>query len=145
MLVQLEFFPDEMRRVVDGMNIQGLARQLVQASPRHWGKLLTLTIYAGRAGVPLGEDSVAAIDLEAFVKNVSKYRDEPPRLWRQLLWQLSYGSAKERSKLAMRINDDIKYVASRSSTERPDIPRSLVIDTFSGRANGPGSWSSSPP
>lgn len=122
----LEAFPGEMRRIVAALDPVALARDLSGASPRYWGQLLMMSLFARRVGSDFPQRLIDNLNCPQLLDNVRRHGPQHQHQLRLLIWQLSHGSVETRAFLADDMFEPVsRACASASSDERDSILTAL--------------------
>lgn len=124
-ILEVEVFPEEMRRVAEALDARRLAAEISRTPPHRW-ELFWLSIFASRAGSTFTRDLVDHLDDDQLVEVVHKYAEAYPLMFLSLLRQLKYGRSERRRELAAKLYPSVLIGCRQAGSERDDILRSFA-------------------
>lgn len=109
-LFELSLFPNDLKDILSVLDKEQLAQDFVSTTPRHWKKLLTISMLtSGENSVPVKE-IIDRIDVNLLYHNIEKYYLESRYEFRVLIYQLCYGSDEKKKEIALRIRPLIENI-----------------------------------
>lgn len=124
-ILEVEAFPEEMRRVAGALDAREMAAEVSPTPPHRWEHLYELSMFASRAGSTFARDLVDHLDDDRLVEVVHKYAEAYPRMFISLLWQLVYGRPERRRELAAKLYHSVLIGCRQAGSERDDILRAF--------------------
>ncbi len=125
-ILEVEAFPEEMRRVAEALDTRRLAAEASRTPPHQWEHLDELSMFASRAGSAFASDLVDYLDDDRLIEVVHKYAEAHPLMFISLLWQLAYGRPERRRELAAKLYPSVLAGCQQAGTERDDILRAFA-------------------
>ncbi len=115
--LELEIFPSDLDLILNSLDKERLAKDFTTCSPRHWGKLLSLSFistYATTTGI---KDMLEAIDVEALRKNIRKYYIDYHYELRVLIYQLCYASDEKKKQFSSMLEPFIEDILELTNSD----------------------------
>lgn len=125
-ILEVEAFPEEMRRVVAALDARAMAAEISRTPPHRWEHLFWLSIFASRAGSTFTRDLVDYLDDDQLVEIVHKYAEAHPLMFLPLLRQLKYGRSERRRELAAKLYPSVLIGCRQAGSERDNILRAFA-------------------
>jgi hypothetical protein len=125
-VLEVEAFPEEIRRVATALDARAMAAEISSTPPHRWEHLYQLSMFASRAGSTFARDLVDHLDDDRLVEVVHKYAEAYPHMFISLLWQLAYGHPERRRELAAKLYPSVLAGCQRAGSERDDILRAFA-------------------
>jgi hypothetical protein len=125
-IIEVEAFPEEIRRVAEVLDARTMAAEVSRIPPHRWDHLYGLSMFASRAGSTFARDLVDHLDDDQLVEVVHKYAEVHPLMFISLLWQLAYGRPERRRELAEKLYPSVLIGCRHAGLERDDILRAFA-------------------
>jgi len=102
-LFEITLFNEDVKSIFSALNIPQFAKDFTILSPRHWKKLLSLSMLSINTDSTVIKDIVENIDENLLCANVEKYYLESMYEFRVLIYQLCYGTEKKKRVFALKL------------------------------------------
>jgi hypothetical protein len=102
-LFEITLFNEDIKGILSALNISQFAEDFTTLSPRHWKKLLSLSMLSVNTDSTVIKDIVENIDEKSLCANIEKYYLESMYEFRVLIHQLCYGTEKKKRVFALKL------------------------------------------
>jgi hypothetical protein len=120
-LVKLEFpfffdgiwdllgYPDEIDRMFSTLNLETLAKELVQATPQYWENLAAISHMAMYGNKPIIQELLEKVNTKELLNNVKLFYFDYKHEFRVLLYQLECASSNKKKEFAAALRPLVKH------------------------------------
>ncbi|MGQ7947438.1 hypothetical protein [Flavobacterium sp. WC2509] len=102
-LFEITLFNEDLKDILSALNISQFANDFTTLSPRHWKKLLSLSMLSVNTDSTVIRDIIENIDENSLCNNIEKYYFESMYEFRVLIHQLCYGSEEKKRVFALKL------------------------------------------